>query len=50
MFRRYSKKVAIHFNPHLPRHGAGTHWIKNHGNPLSLQQLMGHLSFRTTQK
>jgi site-specific recombinase XerD len=50
IFRRYSKKVGIHFTPHLLRHSAGTQWIKNHGSPLSLQQLMGHSSFRTTQK
>lgn len=47
---RYSKKCGIHFNPHLIRHSAGTQWIKNNGNPLCLQNLMGHSSFRTTQK
>lgn len=48
IFRRYSKKVGIHFNPHLIRHSAGTQWIRNNGNPLCLQNLMGHSSFRTT--
>ena len=50
IFRRYSKKAGIHFNPHLLRHSAGTQWIKNNGSPLCLQNLMGHSSFRTTQK
>ena len=50
IFARYSKKSGIHFNPHLIRHSAGTQWIKNNGNPLCLQNLMGHSSFRTAQK
>jgi len=50
IFALYSKKSGIHFNPHLIRHSAGTQWIKNNGNPLCLQNLMGHSSFRTTQK
>jgi site-specific recombinase XerD len=44
IFARYSKKIKIHFTPHLLHHSAGTQWIKNNGNPLSLQQLLGHAS------
>jgi len=42
MFRNLSKKTGVQVHPHLLRHTFAILWLKNGGDSLMLQRLLGH--------
>jgi site-specific recombinase XerD len=42
-------KIGKKVSPHTLRHTLATHYLKNGGNIIALQKILGHTSLRTTQ-
>ena len=50
MFIHLSRKAGMHVNPHLLRHAFATLWLKNGGDSLMLQKLLGHTTLMMTNR
>ena len=50
MFIKLAKKTGIHVHPHLLRHTFATLWLKNGGDSLMLQRLLGHTTLMMTNR
>lgn len=50
MFKRLSDRSAIGIHPHLLRHTFATLWLKNGGDSLMLQRLLGHTTLTMTNR
>ncbi len=50
LFKRISKTVGFHVNPHLLRSTFGSMWIINGGDEESLRQMMGHTTYAMTRR
>ena len=50
MFIKLSKKSGIAVHPHLLRHTFATLWLKNGGDSLMLQRLLGHTTLMMTNR
>ncbi len=50
MFRNLSKKTGVQVHPHLLRHTFATLWLKNGGDSLMLQRLLGHTTLMMTNR
>lgn len=50
LFKRLTKAVGFHVNPHLLRSTFGSMWIVKGGDEESLRQMMGHTTYAMTQR
>jgi len=50
LFIKLAKKTGIHVHPHLLRHTFATLWLKNGGDSLMLQRLLGHTTLMMTNR
>ncbi|HOT91539.1 MAG TPA: tyrosine-type recombinase/integrase [Anaerolineae bacterium] len=50
LFKRLSKVVGFHVNPHLLRSTFGSIWITNGGDEESLRQMLGHTTYAMTRR
>ncbi|MFC1956918.1 tyrosine recombinase XerC [Chloroflexota bacterium] len=50
MFIKLSKRTGIRVHPHLLRHTFATLWLKNGGDSLMLQRLLGHTTLMMTNR
>lgn len=50
MFIKLAKKTGIRVHPHLLRHTFATMWLKNGGDSLMLQRLLGHTTLMMTNR
>ena len=50
LFIKLRKKTTIHVHPHLLRHTFATLWLKNGGDSLMLQRLLGHTTLMMTNR
>ncbi|MHA1973024.1 MAG: tyrosine-type recombinase/integrase [Candidatus Hodarchaeales archaeon] len=50
MFIKLRNKTGIHVHPHLLRHTFATMWLKNGGEGLMLQRLLGHTTLMMTNR
>lgn len=50
LFIKLSKKTGISIHPHLLRHTFATSWLKNGGDSLMLQRLLGHTTLMMTNR
>lgn len=50
LFIKLRKKTGIHVHPHLLRHTFATMWLKNGGEGLMLQRLLGHTTLMMTNR
>jgi site-specific recombinase XerD len=50
LFIKLSKRTGIHVHPHLLRHTFATMWLKNGGDSLMLQRLLGHTTLMMTNR
>ena len=50
LFIKLSKRTGIAVHPHLLRHTFATMWLKNGGDSLMLQRLLGHTTLMMTNR
>ena len=50
MFIKLAKKTGVRVHPHLLRHTFATLWLKNGGDSLMLQRLLGHTTLMMTNR
>ncbi len=50
LFIKLSKKTGIRVHPHLLRHTFATLWLRNGGDSLMLQRLLGHTTLMMTNR
>ena len=50
IFRKLTKKTGIHVHAHLLRHTFATLWLKNGGDSLMLQKLLGYTTLMMTNR
>jgi integrase/recombinase XerC len=50
MFIKISKRTGIRVHPHLLRHTFATMWLRNGGDSLMLQRLLGHTTLMMTNR
>jgi site-specific recombinase XerD len=50
IFRHLSRKAGVAVHPHLLRHTFATLWLKNGGDSLMLQRLLGHTTLMMTNR
>ncbi|MBN2005090.1 MAG: tyrosine-type recombinase/integrase [Anaerolineae bacterium] len=50
LFKRFSKALGFHVNPHLLRSTFASFWIVNDGDEESLRRMMGHTTYAMTRR
>lgn len=50
VFRRLSARTGVAVHPHLLRHTFATMWLRNGGDSLMLQRLLGHTTLAMTNR
>jgi integrase/recombinase XerC len=50
MFIKLSKRTGVRVHPHLLRHTFATMWLRNGGDSLMLQRLLGHTTLTMTNR
>ncbi len=50
LFIKLRKRTGIYVHPHLLRHTFATMWLKNGGESLMLQRLLGHTTLMMTNR